>query len=234
MKAKRHNATEPGAAPRRAGPPAGGFTLIELLTIIVILGMLITMTTPSILKAREMFKTEQTYGILKDLGGAIRLYNQDWGEDPPSAGGVTGGLKGRYALVQALLGYRDDDGKRGRGARRPNAKRGKDLGPYTEAKVDGKPPAFVDAFGNQIYYYRYGERTAGKYNSVDNDRGPSDLEQYLKDPNSNYYRKDYVLITPGPDREWMKPGENPDPNKPKKTDDIANFSFKFKKLGVKP
>jgi type II secretory pathway pseudopilin PulG len=245
VRATRNNASRTRPGPQPEASPAGGFTLIELLTIIVILSMLITLTAPSILEARKLFKMEQTRGIIKDLGGACRLYANDWEEYPPSGGGVTKGLKGRYALVQALIGYMDGptDGIDGPGAAsKPRVgserqSRGKKLGPYTKAKFTSTPetsPVFADAFSNEIYYYRFalqGGGGKGKYDDSDNTdpRGPASLQEYLQDPNGDYYRKDYVLITPGPDRKWLIPGqENPDdPNKVKKTDDLANFPFWF-------
>lgn len=244
VRATRNSARRTRPGPRLEPPPAGGFTLIELLTIIVILSMLITLTAPSILEVRKLFKMEQTRGILKDLGGACRLYAKDWEEYPPSGGGVTKELKGRYALVQALIGYMDGptDGKDGRGAAsKPRVgsereSRGRKLGPYTEAKFTSTPetsPVFADAFSNEIYYYRFTLQGGGggEYEDDHNTdpRGPASLREYLEDPNGDYYRKDYVLITPGPDRKWLIPGqENPDdPNKARKTDDLANFEFWF-------
>jgi type II secretory pathway pseudopilin PulG len=126
----------------------GGFTLIELLTIIVILGMLITLTTPSILEAKKIFATQESYTRMHLLEGAIRAYSVDWGVIPPSAAGsYPKALKGRRGLVQALTGYlgKDDDGKDGWGARK--VERGAVYGPYvgTDQPMGGDPPAFIDA-----------------------------------------------------------------------------------------
>jgi type II secretory pathway pseudopilin PulG len=213
----------PGGAGRR-----GGFTLVELLTIIIILSMLISLTTPSILKAREIFKVNQTRATIGQLEAGCRQYRMDWEANPPSGTGrrgVVGGLRGRYALVQALLGYRDDDGITGLGARKRT--RGKVKGPYVKGQKTsdkpGKPPAFVDAFGSDVYYYRWeGDHEKGRFNEADNADGPSPLGVYVKDPNDDYYRQDYLLLSRGPDRAWLKPGPNV-----RKTDDLANFPFRF-------
>ena len=105
-------------------------------------------------------------------------------------------------------------------------------GPYggpdqTRGRADGDTsarPAFLDAFGNEIFYYRYDHVTDG-FNTGDNGLtdGPRPLTAYLTDPNTNtLYRRDFVLMTPGPDRLWMI--RKPDL---KETDDLANFVYTF-------
>ncbi len=254
-----HNADLPSSAAdgpdRREGRCAGrgAFTLVELLTIIVILGMLITLTAPSVMEAIRLFRVDESRTYLQQIGMGIRLYKNDWKDLapvtgwapgfpdhlkglPPSCGGkdgVTGGLRGAYALVQALTGYRPDDGIPGWGAKYidPTVAPGRKYGPYVSGEMPmggdaADPPAFLDAFGNKILYYRFepgaGE-FGGSFDSGHNDGGPppTSFAAYLTDPNGDLYRLDYVLITPGPDRTWMRVATD------EKTDDIANFLFRF-------
>jgi len=255
-----HNADlHPAAArsPRREGPRArpAAFTLVELLTIIVILGMLISLATPSVMEAIKIYRTHETRGYFRQLAMGIGLYQDDWKQLrpkdpggaqywdqlpdylkglPPSSGGksdsVAGSLKGAYALVQALTGYRSDDGKPGRGSKYidPTIAPGKQYGPYVATGMpmdtDANGLVFLDAFGNRILYFRF-EPGAGEFGgtfvSAHNDGGPTQLQPYLLDPNGDLYRKDYILMTPGPDRVWRKVGTD------EKIDDIANFQFRY-------
>ena len=200
---------------------------------------------PSVLEAIKVFRVHESQAIINQLAMGIRLYRNDWkdlvpgggwpaglSDDlkglPPSGGasndGVTGGLKGGQALVQALLGYRNDDRKTGRGSR--YVQRGKVYGPYVsgELAIGGEEnnPMFLDGFGNSVLYYRAQSTAAGGnfVSSHNTTNGPSNLPSYLTDPNGNLYRQDYILLTPGPDRTWMQADD-------KKTDDIANFLFHF-------
>ena len=237
------------------GKPAGAFTLVEMLTIIVILSMLITLATPSFLEARKAFLITESETILGQLEKGIGMYKQTWYKLPPvpdkvwsskfngyehlkglppsgsdSDDSVSGGLEGRHALVQALTGYlgESDDGEDGKGSR--YEQRGSVHGPFVspEMKTKGDPPSFVDAFDNEILYYRFepgGGRHGGGFESSNNSGvGPSSLGDYLQDPNGDLYRRDFVLLSPGPDRRWMDLSEA---NEEKETDDIANFMFRF-------
>jgi len=234
-----HNASarKAGGRPRRpAGRQAGrsiGFTLIELLTILVILGLLIAIASPAVLEARRQFKIQQTLGRLGQIDKACYAYYTDWDEKyPPSE--KAGVLFGKQRLVQALTGYApvDVDGKDGYGARK--VPRGRVYGPYlgterlpqTKAPKGTTPgpgthyPTFLDAFGNQIYYYRHETGSNPPYVQSHNDaNAPPQLTRYLKDPNDNYFRADFVLLTPGPNAKW-----DTDPNS--ETDDMANFKFR--------
>ncbi|MGB2824954.1 MAG: type II secretion system protein [Phycisphaerae bacterium] len=229
------------------------FTLVELLTIIVILSMLITLTAPSVMEGIRIFRVNESRSYFRQIAMGIGLYKEDWKDLtpvsgwptgfpdylkglPPSSGSkndsVRGDLKGAYALVQALTGYRPDDGKVGWGSKYidPTVAPGRGYGPYVSGELpmggDAQTPAFLDAFANKILYYRLepgGGPAGGKFERGHNDDGPMDLDRYLQDPNQDLYRRDYVLITSGPDRQWMKVGTDT------KTDDIANFLFRFDK-----
>lgn len=245
------------STPKRLGPSqaAVAFTLVELLTIIIILSMLITLAAPSMLEARRIFREHQTNATIGMIADAIGMYQLDWKDSPyeqrednqriplrlkglpRSDGGVAGGLKGRYALVEALTGYLPAtyDGKDGPGARWHKDRPGKDCGPYVgpdmaKGREDGKAnrdPAFLDAFGNEIFYYRCTLDEENPFDAADNfNDGPTALRDYLTDPNTNtLYRQDFILITRGADRQWMK--RTPELQE---TDDVANFVFSFRPL----
>jgi type II secretory pathway pseudopilin PulG len=214
---------------------------VELLAVIVILGMLIGLVAPSVQTVRRMFLIDQTKGYMHQLTMGVENYHTDIGELPPSDGSFphpsnvnTAKLSsGAAGLVQCLMGYlgSDKDGLSGPGFRLVRA--GKKYGPYVPQTmpIAGNPPVFQDAFGNSILYYRFdaGGRT---YNSGDNNttdaKGPSPLTTYVKDLSPGdashpYYREDYILLSPGPNRQY-----DPVTATTTKTDDIANFSFHLK------
>lgn len=215
-----------------------GFTLVELLTIIIIIGMLVALVTPAITESRKQFKITQSKAIIEQIRMGVNLYNTDMGSLPPSDGtypaldGKTpkiSGAGGAAGLVQCLLGYlpKESDGLSGPGFRTIRA--GKKHGPYVSQKMTyaGDPPIFQDAFSNDILYYRW-YSAAGGFRSSDNSTGPSNIMTYVRNPHSKdsahpYYKEDYLILSPGPDRQWAKPTTDTE-----KVDDIANFKFQVK------
>jgi len=216
-----------------------GFTLVELLTIIIIIGMLVALVTPAI--SRKQFKITQSKAIIEQIKMGVNLYENDMGRLPPSDGSypaldgktpkISGG-GGAAGLVQCLLGYlpQEDDGLSGPGFRTITA--GKKHGPYVSQKMRyaGDPPIFQDAFSNDILYYRWYStgQNSGSFRSSDNSTGPSNIMTYVRNPHSKdsdhpYYKEDYLILSPGPDRQWAKPTTETE-----KVDDIANFRFQVK------
>jgi type II secretory pathway pseudopilin PulG len=211
---------------------------VELLAVIVILGMLIGLVAPSVQSVRRMFLIDETKGYMYQLTMGIDNYRTDIGELPPSDGSFPHPSNvtppklssGAAGLAQCLMGYGDatKDGLSGPGFRLVRA--GKKYGPYVPQTmpIAGDPPVFQDAFGNNILYYRFdaGSKT---YNGNDNPKtdgkAPTNVTTYVKDWGSSgvYYREDYILLSPGPDRAWAVIGSTTT-----KTDDIANFSFHLK------
>lgn len=211
---------------RRVGPRRRqiGFTLIELLTILIILGLLISLAGPSILRARTIFRVRECQARIRLIDGACGMYYADWDSQyPPSTSATIGGkaMQGRHRLVQSLIAYMpaSADGYDGFGARKVD--RGKVYGPYVglenmERSVN-QPFAFMDTFGNEIYYYRGLPVGGGSvFEAGDNKDGPPTLGKYLQDANGNYFRKDYVILSPGPNTKW-------DPNADT-GDDIGNYT----------
>ncbi len=220
-----------------------GFTLVELLTIIVILGILVAMVSPAVTGVMKQYKINETRATIAHLEMGINMYHDDLDELPPSDGSylatdgktptISGG-GGAAGLVQSLLGYlgSSDDGLSGAGFRTIRA--GKKYGPYVNQtiKYAGDPVVFQDSFGNDILYYRWNSTgyASGNFRDGDNAGGPSSIMSYMRNPHSNdsshpYYREDYILITPGPDRRWTQATVNTE-----KIDDIANFRFNVKDI----
>jgi len=215
---------------------------VELLTIIIILGMLVALVSPAVTEARKQFKVNQTRAIIEQLKMGVNLYRDDVGDLPPSDGSYPApggtnkqlsGAGGAAGLVQCLIGYKNDDGMSGPGFR--TVKPGKTHGPYVSQKLRyaGEPPIFQDAFANDIIYYRWYSTgsNSGNFRGADNSgQGPTDIMTYVRDPRTNdqdhpYYREDYLILSPGPDRQWAKVTADTE-----KVDDIANFEFHVREI----
>ncbi len=210
MNCRRHNPVRAARRPR----PRRGFTLVELMTVILVLMVLIAIGVPSIQAARRQFLANVSYARLNIIQGACNAYRADWEEFPPSS--YSGGApEGRYLLVRALVGFLDaaQDGQDGLGARKAiegSTKLGGRLyGPYNGSQDvpvlisgtrAGQTRAFIDAFGNEFYYYRF---TGTTYNASDNSTGgPTNLDALLKNADGTFWRKDYVIMSKGYDGVW--------------------------------
>jgi type II secretory pathway pseudopilin PulG len=166
-------------------------------------------------------------GMVKD--------NEPWKDKVPND------YKGRHLLTVFLIGWpedegddnkpssniTEDDGANGWGVRFNS--RGRIYGPYNglqDAPVekDGDRFAFVDPFGNEVYYYRYDDRTGEeKYHEDHN----TDEDHHTDGPSQAYLdqleksRRDYILITAGPDGEFGDPTGS-DSQKEDAKDNIGN------------
>lgn len=233
-------------APTPARPRGEGFSLVELLVVISILALLIGILVPALSNIRESSKRAASRSLLGTLEFGLQQYAEDFrrpDEDdayqrtqvfrglPPSGYVDSDYLGGRWhgsqALVQALTGYRDDDGNAGEGFR--TIARGQVYGPYVdsgkltiaqrEAPDGTSRPVILDSFDNVVLYYRFDPK-AGQYHDGDNaDDGPEQgINDYLRGATdgAGYPRTDYVLITPGTDGEWTTDWSA--------NDDVTNFT----------
>lgn len=199
------------------------FTLIELLTIIMIIVLLAGLGAPSILKMQAQAARSISLTTIRTIDQACRAYELDHKQFPPSAD--SDGRQGRHWLVWALTGYKNDAEDKADGYGFRIQKPGTVYGPYVEVakmRIGKTPPSFLDAFDNEIYYYRY-EASRGandKYNSADNNGGFANINLYA---NSNkttpyaYFTTSFLLCSPGGDGKWADY-----PNTPA-TDDCTNF-----------
>jgi prepilin-type N-terminal cleavage/methylation domain-containing protein len=63
-----------------------GFTLVELLVVIAIIGALCSLLFGVLGPVRESARTSNCIGNLRQIGVAIRLYMDDYGDDEPATG----------------------------------------------------------------------------------------------------------------------------------------------------
>jgi general secretion pathway protein G len=82
---------------QRAESREGGFTLIELLVVLAILGMLVALVTPQLLKYLGRAKTDATRIQIEEIAGALDLFRLDVGRYPTQ-------VEGLQALVEGPVG----------------------------------------------------------------------------------------------------------------------------------
>jgi len=203
---------------KATSPPArSAFTLIELLAVILIIMILLGTLLPTLAHIRVQVLVNTSQATINTLHGACMQYYAECDEYPPGSN-----------LAEELTGYRDDDGKAGFGWRK--RKRGKVYGPYhgTEELATSKDVSsmyFYDAFNNLILYYRYGpiddEDPDSEKGYKDGSDGPADLDAYARNDKDEFYRRDFILLSRGPDGEWEKYWDD---GHWTRSDDITNFA----------
>jgi len=224
----------PARAGRRCSATAGGFTLVELLVVITIIALLLLIGAPSAVQIQKDIARQKSITMLAQISTALKLYAEDFNKQfPPSnpEGGQTicrllAGFPGDTGSDQTPgandNAFRTDDGCQGYGFRL--AAKGPVFGPYYGVHKlptsGGSTARFVDAFHQPVMYYKFNELTTGPdfgyYNSGDNTDDPGNINDYAKNSSGEFYRKDFLLLTSGPDGTWTNPR---DP----KSDDITNF-----------
>jgi general secretion pathway protein G len=77
-------------AARRPRPTGGasGFTLIELLVVLAILGLLIGLVTPQVMRYLGVAKTDTARTDIHNIEGALDLFRLDVGRYPTEAEGL--------------------------------------------------------------------------------------------------------------------------------------------------
>ena len=66
-----------------------GFTLVEIMIVVAIIGLLSAIAIPNFVKARTSAQTNACISNLKQIEGAIVLYNLDTGADPATLGALS-------------------------------------------------------------------------------------------------------------------------------------------------
>jgi type II secretory pathway pseudopilin PulG len=220
-------------APQLRPARTGAFTIVELVVVIAILVLLITIFSP--VATEVYYASQRTAGLttLRQIDGACWMYREDFDAFPPSDGEEYGGREGGQILAMLLTGYPgdadedatpaedsnelyEDDGATGFGLR--TQRRGRLYGPYgslEKAEMQSHPggSVFVDPFGNAVCYYRFDDAN-DTYYARDNNaapcQGPADVSSengYARTADEGYYRKDFLLCTPGRNGQWQRPAD---------------------------
>jgi prepilin-type N-terminal cleavage/methylation domain-containing protein len=214
------------------------FTLVELMVVVFILGLLLTFTVVALTKIVRKVNVDRSKLTLNLLDDACRLYEQDFGAYPPSNDPAHPDWGGGQLLVLYLVGLAGDPGDPGDGQAGDDLavddgidgpgyrlmRGGPQFGPYNGAEnvsieYFGNPsvvnPYFVDSFKNPIFYYVCRNDT---YSAEDDPDGPlTDDPDYARDQNGMYYSYDFIMMTAGPDGEFVSLTDDI------RTDDITNF-----------
>ena len=241
----------------------GGFTLVELTVVILIISMLLLMAVPSVNKAITQARRDSSFSIIKQLDSACLSFQVDHEFYPMSGGSFTGSQMLRLQLTgygpdegddgvpvnggdnSDLSTLASDDGVFGLGFRK--SPQGRIYGPYgSSADMDvlviGDSPVFVDAFDNEIFYYRY---EPGGYDNTHNSPADSagtdlDMSVYAQKGISSggsvtwngLWRADFLLFSAGADGQFVSgqylgASDNNTrafhPDVPFAVDDITNF-----------
>lgn len=238
-KSKRRNRGRAGLGDLRPRA-AGGFTIVELMVVMLIMLLLLVVLVPTVQKIQRTIMRVAALTTVRLIQDGCKMYYENFGEYPISKDEMNyPGWDGKELLVLFMTGYgpdlnRDgtpgtnysiDDGCEGLGFR--TEKRGKKFGPYngtqdieTKLSDDNSRPVFVDAFDEEIHYYRF-DSVLDLYNTADNPTPPglegSAHADYLGYAKS--MQRDFILMTAGPDGIFENYGDAAY----KDTDDITSF-----------
>lgn len=199
---------------RAAARSAAAFTLLEMLTVVIIVGLLLTIGAPAVLHMQNIVRYKASLATIGVIDGACKQFYKDHEHYPPSSDGD----EGRVLLWQSLaVPFRLSE-------------KGKMYGPYNGVEkmpvvgLAGGGYAFSDAFKYSIYYYRWDEDQS-RYNNGDNTDGPADIMRYVRtDGNASgpIARKDFILCSRGADGKWPDEFDNAT-NDYLQRDDPTNF-----------
>ena len=84
-----------------------GFTLVELLTVLAIISLLVGLLIPSLTMIRNTAKNAKQKSQLAEIGLALRIFQNNYGDYPPSGWGMPPDPTycGAQKLAEALLGW---------------------------------------------------------------------------------------------------------------------------------
>jgi prepilin-type N-terminal cleavage/methylation domain-containing protein len=185
--------------PPARGPNEGAaFTLLEMLTVIIIVGLLLSIGTPAVLRMQVIAMRNTSLTTINVIDGGCRLYANDFDDKfPPSH--PDGSRKGAQQAFWHLA----------RKYRVSNV--GRFFGPYNGCeRVNASSDTFYDAFDHPVLYYRWDKDDHGsgapatpKYHDEDNDEDPTDINKYATtDGSGKILQRDFILCTKGPDGKW--------------------------------
>ncbi len=211
---------------RTTGP---AFTLVELLVVMGIIGLLAGLLMPAISQAITAARAAATRQTIQQLSAGIESFRKDWQVYPPSdydhehitnLGSASHKL-GYFCLAYALMGPQSKGW--GRAADYKELPFGGSstatYGPYyTREQATSSTEAVQDAFrpAKNIAYFRYEQNDNPQYDVLCNDTtdttclktfASQDQFEFLAKPadvtaQRRWVRRDYLLISPGPDRYW--------------------------------
>jgi prepilin-type N-terminal cleavage/methylation domain-containing protein len=101
----RTHGPSPATSKRRLEPTTRGFTLIESLAVIVIIGVLLSLSFPSLAKARASARNASSKLMMRQLTAGLIMYAQNFRECFPYAG-----VRGDYWAARTFRGVRLDGG----------------------------------------------------------------------------------------------------------------------------
>ena len=212
----------------RTRPPTRGpnareaFTLLEMLTVIIIVGLLLSIGTPAVLRMQVIAMRNTSMASINVIDGGCRLYANDFDQKFPPSCPDSGRKGAQQAYWYLARKYRVRD-------------MGRFYGPYNGCeRVNAGSNTFYDAFDHPVLYYRWDKDDHGsgapadpKYHGEDNDDDPSDINKYATtEGTGKILQRDFILCTRGPDGKW--PHERVDEGEPEvkafsERDDITNL-----------
>jgi len=228
----------PVPAGRRAPGKTGGFTLIELMTVIVIIGLLISILVPSIRTVLGTAEGAKSLGRIQDLDSGcrqFRLNNGFW----PGQNRLTANLMplpGSQYLAVCLFTFTGDPntftsttGFTNPGSGMVNYSTDMLADPNLTGGIQIPKGTILDAFNKPlpVLYYVSIPGTTGtaQYKIAQNEvytgnnKSQPDLETFILDARipgaaKPFNDQEFILIAPGPDRQYLT------------EDDLTNFPRK--------
>jgi prepilin-type N-terminal cleavage/methylation domain-containing protein len=222
----------PAPAGRRAPGKTGGFTLIELMTVIVIIGLLISILVPSIRTVLGTSEGAKSLARIQDLDSGCRQYrlvNSCWpGQNTSTFPTSTGGLTGSRYLALCLFTFTPPPVTN-------FLNPGSGLVNYTSDMLAGDANqttgtiprgTILDAFNKPLavlYYPSIPGRTGTDQYSILHDpilnKTQADFGTFIQDARfpgavKPFNDQEFILIAPGPDRQYLT------------EDDLTNFPRK--------